>query len=84
MKKASTRDIQGALSHKLVKRNDKLYILKSDAEEAMDQIMSTFESVFCGISPNKQGQMVFTVQSAKTRRVFVEATILGPMEIKGD
>lgn len=81
MKKQSTRDIRAALSSRLVKRDGTFFILRSDAEEAMNQIMATFENVFCGISANQKGQLVFTVQSTKTRRVFIEAIVLGSMEI---
>lgn len=81
MKKQSTRDIRAALSPRLVKRDDAFYILRSDAEDAMGQVTATFENVFCGISENQMGQLVFTVQSTKTRRVFVEAIVLASMEI---
>ena len=84
MKKQSTRDIQAAISSKLIKKNDGLYILRSDAEEAMGQIMATFENVFCGISANPKNRLVFTVQSTKTCRVFVEAIVLEPIETKGE
>lgn len=80
MRKQCTRDIQAALSKKLVNRNGKLYILQEDAEAAMDEIMGKFENVYCGIDADKKGQIVFTVQSTKTDRVFAEAVVINPVQ----
>ena len=81
MKRPTKAGVQNQLAPRLVIRNGKLHLFKGDAERAMDEIMSSFTGVYCGINANKYGQMVFFVQSATTRTKFFEALIIDDVKI---
>lgn len=51
-------------------------ITDENAHVALKEVFSEFESIYCGIEAEKTGLRVFSVKSAKTRKVFLKVRVI--------
>lgn len=76
MKKATRISIEKAIQPYLYIGRDGYILKHEDVEKVMGMIMTDYSGVFCGVSENKAGNMVFAVTSTGVKRTrFFESMV---------
>ena len=53
------------------------FVAEEDAKRLSAELTAAFDNIYCCILPEGQGKKVFSVCSSSTRRVFLQAEIVG-------
>lgn len=48
---------------------------KNKTDQLMNEIMSLYDNVYCGIEPDKAGEPHFVVCSSKTKSIFLDMPV---------
>jgi hypothetical protein len=76
MKKATRVSIEKLIQPYLYFRRDDYILKDEDIEKITDIIVANYTGVFCNVSKNKIGSLIFTVTSIGTKKtVFFESVV---------
>lgn len=76
MKRSTAADITKFINDRVVLVDDiGPFIPMSETKRIMRDLMSVFEEIYCGTTPDKHAGQVFFVRSDKTGKVFFKSRV---------